>query len=87
MEDGQQIEMKKISFILFLLFITPSHSIEFNGKFIQGHFITGKTEPGSKIIIGKKKLEFLKMVFCFWLDRDRKNDILITKISNGKEKP
>jgi DNA-binding NtrC family response regulator len=48
--------MKKILFILFLLSITSSHSIEFNGKFIQGHFITGKTEPGTKIIIGKKEV-------------------------------
>ena len=77
--------MKKISFILFLLFITSSHSIEFNGKFIQGHFITGKTEPGTKIIIGKKEVRVSKDgFFVFGLDRDRKNDILITKISNGK---
>ena len=77
--------MKKILFILFLLFITPSHSIEFNGKFIQGHFITGKTEPDTKIIIGKKEVRVSKDgFFVFGLDRDRKNDILITKISNGK---
>ena len=77
--------MKKILFILFLLFITPSHSIEFNGKFIQGHFITGKTEPDTKIIVGKKEVRVSKDgFFVFGLDRDRKNDILITKISNGK---
>ena len=77
--------MKKILFVLILLFITPSHSIEFNGKFIQGHFITGKTEPGTKIIIGKKEVRVSKDgFFVFGLDRDRKNDILITKIFNGK---
>ena len=78
--------MKKILFFLFLFYTYPSYSIEFNGKFIQGHFITGKTEPGSKILVGKKEVKVSKDgFFVFGLDRDRKNDVLITKISNGKK--
>ena len=86
MEDGLLSKMKKIFFIIFLFYAYPSYSIEFNGKFIQGHFITGKTEPGSQIIIGKKEVKVSKDgFFVFGLDRDRKNDVLITKILNGKK--
>ena len=78
--------MKKILLFIFLFYAYPSYSIEFNGKFIQGHFITGKTEPGSKIIVGKKEVKVSKDgFFVFGLDRDRKNDVLITKILNGKK--
>ena len=43
-----------ISF-LFLFFTTSSFAVTFNGKFIQGSFILGKTEPGSEVFIDKKK--------------------------------
>ena len=78
--------MRKIFFFIYLLYAFPSYSIEFNGKFIQGHFITGKTEPGTRVIIGKKEVKVSKDgFFVFGLDRDRKNDVLITKIANGKK--
>ena len=78
--------MKKILFFLLLFYTYPSYSIEFNGRFIQGHFITGKTEPGSKIIVGKKEVKVSKDgYFVFGIDRDRKFDISITKIINGKK--
>ena len=78
--------MKKILLALAILFSTNSFAIEFTGKFIQGHFILGKTETGSKIIIDKKEIKVSKDgYFVFGIDRDRKFDILITKISNGKK--
>ena len=79
--------MKKILLIIAILFPTNILAIEFNGKFIQGHYILGKTDPSSKIIIDKKKIKVSKNgFFVFGIDRDRKYDILITKISNGKTK-
>ena len=78
--------MKKILLALAILFSTNSFAIEFTGKFIQGHFILGKTETGTKIIIDKKEIKVSKDgYFVFGIDRDRKFDILITKISNGKK--
>ena len=46
--------MKKLLLILAIFFPTNILAIEFDGKFIQGHFILGKTDPNSKIIIDKK---------------------------------
>ena len=43
---------------LFLLLIaTSSFAATFDGKFIQGSFILGKTEPGSEVFIDKKKVK------------------------------
>ena len=78
--------MQRILLILAILFSTNSFAIEFNGKFIQGHFIIGKTEPKSKIIIGKKEVKVSKDgYFVFGIDRDRKFDVVITKIKEGKK--
>ena len=78
---------KIIKYTLIFLFICFNASaIEFTGKFTQGHFILGKTETNSKIIIDKKEIKVSKDgYFVFGIDRDRKFDILITKISNGKK--
>ena len=46
--------MKKILLIIAILFPSNLYAVEFIGKFIQGHFILGKTDPGSKIIIDKR---------------------------------
>ena len=83
------MDSKIIKYIVLFVFIFSfeSKSVEFNGKFIQGHFILGKTEPGSKIEIDNKKIKVTKDGdFVFGLDRDRKNDIVITKILNGNKK-
>ena len=78
--------MQRILLILAILFSTNSFAIEFNGKFIQGHFIIGKTEPKSKIIIDKKEVKVSKDgYFVFGIDRDRKFDVLVTKIKEGKK--
>ena len=80
--------MKKILILLFFFLSNNVFAVEFNGKFIQGHFIIGKTEPNTKVLIGKKEVKVSKNgYFVFGIDRDRKFDVLITKILNGnKEK-
>ena len=70
--------------IIFLLIQFNSHAIEFEGKFIQGHFILGKTDPRAKIQIDKKSVRVSKDgFFAFGLGRDRKNDVIITETLNG----
>ena len=60
-------------------------AVEFKGKFEQGSFILGKTEPGSKVFIDKRKIRVSKEgFFAFGLDRDRKNDVTIRIHKNGK---
>ena len=74
--------------LLVFLIITFSHSnaIEFQGKFIQGHFILGKTDSKAKIIVGKKEVKVSKDgFFVFGIDRDRKFDLIITKIIDSKK--
>ena len=53
---------------------------------MQGHFIIGFTDPAAKIFIDKKEVKVSKEgYFVFGIDRDRKFDIVITKIINGKK--
>ena len=80
--------MKKTLILLFFFLSNNLLAVEFQGKFIQGHFIIGKTEPDTKVLIGKKEVKVSKNgYFVFGIDRDRKFDVLITKILNGnKEK-
>ena len=80
----------KIIFRLFFFIIffipTYSYAIEFKGKFLQGHFIVGITNPSAKIIIDKKKVKVSNDgFFAFGIDRDRKFDLTITKIQDGKK--
>jgi murein DD-endopeptidase MepM/ murein hydrolase activator NlpD len=75
-------------FFLVLLIFTTSQAkaIEFQGKFIQGHFILGKTNPNSKILVGKKNVKISNDgYFVFGIDRDRKFDLTFTKTLNGKK--
>ena len=72
---------------LFLILSTPIKAFEFKGKFEQGSFILGKTEPGSTVIIDNKKIRVSKNgFFAFGLDRDRKNDVKISIIKDKKIK-
>jgi len=72
--------------LIYFLTINISYSTEFLGKFIQGHYIVGKTNPDNKIIIDKKEVKVSKDgFFVFGIDRDRKFDVTITKIANGKK--
>ena len=83
------MDCKIITRLFFLIFcFLPTHSIaiEFTGKFLQGHFIIGKTDPTAKIIIDKKQVKVSEDgFFVFGLDRDRKFDLTITKIIDGKK--
>ena len=78
--------ISRLLFLLIFLSTTQLSAIEFKGKFLQGHFIVGITDPNAKIIIGKKEVKVSKDgYFVFGIDRDRKFDISITKIINGKK--
>ena len=72
--------------ILFIFTTFQVNAIEFQGKFKQGHFILGKTNPNAEIIVGKKKVKVSKEgFFVFGIDRDRKFDLTFTKTINGKK--
>ena len=71
--------MRILISLVFVLIATSSFAVTFEGKFIQGAFILGKTEPGSRVFIDKKKVKVTSDgFFAFGLGRDRKNDVLIT---------
>ena len=57
--------MKILISLVFLLITTSSFAVTFEGKFIQGSFILGKTEPGSEVLLIKKKLKLPPMDFLF----------------------
>ena len=73
-------------FVLFIFTSSQVNAIEFQGKFIQGHFILGKTNPDAKVLVGKKEVKVSKDgFFVFGIDRDRKFDLVFTKIKNNKK--
>ena len=76
--------MKFFFSIIFLFITTSSYAVTFEGKFVQGSFILGKTDPDSEVTIDKKKIKVTSDgYFAFGLGRDRKNDVVIT-INNKK---
>ena len=78
--------ISKLFLIITFLTTTQLYAVEFKGKFIQGHYIVGVTDPSSKIIIDKKNVKVSEDgYFVFGIDRDRKFDLTITKINNGKK--
>ena len=71
--------MRILVSLFFLLISTSSFATTFEGKFIQGSFILGKTDPGSEVFIDKQKVKVTSDgYFAFGLGRDRKNDVIIT---------
>jgi len=79
----------RISFfsLILILQINVLNALEFQGKFEQGSFILGKTNPNSKIQIDSKKIRVSKDgFFAFGLDRDRKNDVVIKVTKDGETK-
>ena len=72
------MDCKIIKFFLLIFFISfKSYAVDFNGKFIQGHYIIGKTDPNSTVMIDKKKVKVSKDgYFAFGLDREGKSDIV-----------
>jgi len=71
--------MNKILFIFFLFIFNQTAAVEFKGKFIQGHYIIGKTDSAKKIFIDKKEVKVSKDgYFAFGIGKDRKLDVVIT---------
>ncbi len=79
------MDCKIIKFFLSIFFISfKSYAVEFNGKFIQGHYIIGKADPNSTVLIDKKKIKVSKDgYFAFGLDRERKYDVVIQIEKDG----
>ena len=78
--------ISKIFFISIVFISTQLKAVEFKGKFIQGHYIVGLTDPSARILIDKKEVKISKEgYFVFGIDRDRKFDLIITKIKDGKK--
>ena len=78
--------ISRIFFVIIFFTTTQINAIEFKGKFLQGHYIIGITDPSAKIIIDKKNVKVSSDgYFVFGIDRDRKFDLVITKITNGKK--
>jgi len=65
--------MKKILILLLFFLSNNVLAVEFQGKFIQGHFIIGKTESGTKVLIDKEEVRVTDDgFFAFGISRDRK---------------
>ena len=78
--------ISRLFFIIIFFASTQLNAIEFKGKFFQGHYIIGVTNPSAKILIGKKEVKVSKDgYFVFGINRDRKFDVIITKIINDKK--
>ena len=82
------MDSKIIKFSILLFFLTiKAYAVEFNGKFIQGHFIIGKTDPAFRVIIDKKEIKVSKEgYFAFGIDKDRKYDVVIKLLDEGQTK-
>ncbi len=80
------MDSKIIKFLFItLFFFTEINAVEFQGNFEQGSFILGKAEPGSKVVVDKKKVKVTKDgYFVFGLGRDRKNDVIIKVVKDKK---
>jgi len=79
------MDCKITKFFLLIFFISfKSYAVEFNGKFIQGHYIIGKTNPNSTVTIDQRKIKVSKDgFFAFGLDRERKYDVVIKIKKDG----
>ena len=79
--------MRIILIFFFILKFQCAGAVEFLGKFEQGSFILGKTNPNSKVKIDNRNIRVSKDgYFAFGLDRDRKNNVLITIKKDGETK-
>ena len=78
--------ISRLFFLIILFTSTQVNAIEFKGKFLQGHYIVGITDSSAKIMVDKKEVKVSKDgYFVFGIDRDRKFDLTITKIIEGKK--
>ena len=78
--------INKLFFVIVFFVTTQLNAIEFKGKFLQGHYIIGLTDPSAQIIIGKRKVKVSKDgYFVFGIGRDRKFDLTITQFIDGEK--
>ena len=78
--------MKKILILLLFFLSNNVLAVEFQGKFIQGHFIIGKTKPDTKVLIDKKEVRVTDDgFFAFGISRDRKYNVIITLNKDGNK--
>ncbi len=81
-----KMNIKNLVFFIAIFITTKAFGVEFQGKFIQGHFILGKTEPKTQIWIDKQKVRVSNEgYFVFGIGRDRKYDVIITLKKNGQK--
>ena len=79
--------MQKLYIVIIFLFFSKLSAAEFKGDFKQGSFILGKTVPGTKVWIDKKKVRVSNDgYFAFGIGRDRKYDVVITFKKDGFSK-
>ena len=82
-----KLSLKIIVFYIFLHIFTKVYALDFTGKFVQGHFIIGKTNKESKVWIDKQSVRVTpEGYFAFGIGRDRKYDLVITLEQNGEKK-
>tara|TARA_E500000178_G_C16900813_1_gene697998 strand:+ start:341 stop:1144 length:804 start_codon:yes stop_codon:yes gene_type:complete len=71
-------------YLIFVIFSSYTSAADFFGKFEQGSFILGKVEPNSKVQIDGRDVRVTNDgIFAFGLDRDRKNNVIITVKNKG----
>ncbi len=62
--------MFRLLILVAIFFSTHSFAVEFQGKFIQGHYIIGKTTPETTILVDKKKVKVSKDgYFAFGIEK------------------
>ena len=58
--------------LLFILITTPSHAVELTGHLAQGGLVTGRTQPGAKVLLGDRAvLVGQDGLFVFGFGRDQ----------------
>ena len=81
-----KMNIKNLVFFFVIFVASQAFGVEFQGKFIQGHFIIGKTDPKTKIWIDKQKIRVTDDgYFAFGIGRDRKYDIVISLEKDEKK--
>ena len=79
------MDSKIIKLLLFFLLPINLYATEFQGNFKQGSFILGKTSSNSKVFIDNKKIRVARDgYFVFGIGRDRKNNVIIKIVNDGK---
>ena len=79
------MDSKIIKLLLFFLLPINLYATEFQGSFKQGSFILGKTSSNSKVYIDNKKIRVARDgYFVFGIGRDRKNNVIIKIVNDGK---